>query len=105
MTDKEIAGQMLLRLNTLRKEQPNSPWININMMVGILQVVRKYDKYEGAKMTEKILKEKHICGMCKGFKEIATSTARQMGYTYGFEEDINSLEENIIQCPECQGKE
>jgi len=45
------------------------------------------------------------CPLCKGNKEIIERKARQMGYTFAPNENLDSLEESVISCPLCQGKE
>lgn len=43
------------------------------------------------------------CKLCKGSGEIVTTIARQMGYTFSFNEHKDSIEEQIILCPRCKG--
>lgn len=45
------------------------------------------------------------CELCKGEGTIVRRVSRQIGYTFGVDEDLSSLEEELVECPLCLDQE
>lgn len=41
------------------------------------------------------------CKLCNGEGTVVRCVSRQIGYTFGVDEDLNSLEEELVECPLC----
>jgi len=44
-----------------------------------------------------------LCDVCGGEGSLVRRSARQVGYTFGPDESLDSLEEVIVPCPCCPG--
>ena len=44
-----------------------------------------------------------VCDICKGQGSVIRCAARQIGYTFGPEENADSLEEHLEPCSQCHG--